>query len=241
MCELQKRPHLLQKYIYAASRAPSTSSPTMKGSVNYTNIGPRLILKSPLTSHVTAAHLLTLPPKTRLKSVYKRLYKLRFLIGESVPQQIDYCNLLRRRFARQDFNLRRNILLGTDDVLSEFEMTQRLANTYAFVFNATCDTKTHAAEINFYEELQQARKPRPEAALIETMLVMEKEMPREIKYDAKYLWVASVRLFYERAETPEILKREVNLLVNLKQTNWIGYLHYERTLAYVNESLQLCL
>ncbi|GEQ67865.1 hypothetical protein JCM33374_g1531 [Metschnikowia sp. JCM 33374] len=169
----------------------------MKAKLNYTSIGPRLAVAKPLTPHVSSEYLMKLPPHQRLTCVYKRLYKLRFLMGDLQSYQNDYCNLLRRRFNHHDFNLRRNMMLGMNEQLSEESFANRLANTYAFVFNATCEPDAPIPKVNFYEDLKEALETRPETNVLQTMIRMERETPSIIKYDRKYSWVDGVIKFYE--------------------------------------------
>lgn len=212
----------------------------MHAKLNYTNIGPRIAVSKPITSHISTENLLSVPPRQRFTSIYKRMYKLRFMAGNSQSQQNDFCNLLRRRFSRHDFNLRRNLFLGVDDQLLEEAFTKRLVNTYAFVFNATCEPEGSIPEVNFYDELKESLKPRVETSVLHTMIMMERETPPIIKYDHKYKWVEDVKKFYGKA-SGEILKKEVNDLIASKSAHHIGFYQYERSLAHLNESLSLCL
>ncbi|QBM90508.1 hypothetical protein METSCH_F00890 [Metschnikowia aff. pulcherrima] len=212
----------------------------MNARLNYTKIGPRLAVAQAITSHVTADYLMTLPLRQRLISVYKRMYKLRFMVGDSQSQQNDFCNLLRRKFSRQDFDTRRNKLLGLSEKLPEDVFTERLANTYAFVFNATCEPDGAIPSIRFYEDLKAAMEVRSETNVLRTILMMEREYPPLIKYDHTYEWVDSVKQFYTLA-MGDILNKEYNKLASTKTAHFIGYYQYEKTLAQLNESLTLCL
>lgn len=205
----------------------------------YSNIGPRLMVSKPLVSHITAGYLMSLPSHLRVACVYKRLYKLRFMAGDDLVQQNQYQNLIKRKFS-QDFNLRRNKVLGSDEHLLEEMMAERLANTYAFIFNATCDTAGPIPEVKFYDDLKVASKPRSETSVLRTMLMMEKEFPPDIKYDPKYTWIESVKSFYSMANQ-KLLNRDYNKLANLERAHYVGFLQYERAMAQLNESLTLCL
>ncbi|OBA19616.1 hypothetical protein METBIDRAFT_13363 [Metschnikowia bicuspidata var. bicuspidata NRRL YB-4993] len=212
----------------------------MQAKLKYTNIGPRLMVTKPVASPVTAEYLMGLSPRQRLTCVYKRMYKLRFMAGDSQSQQEEFKNLLRRKFQKQDFNIRRNKLLGLDEQLLEQSMARRLANTYAFLFNATCEPDRTIPEVNFYHDLEDALKSRHETSVIHTMLRMEYETPSILKYDYAYRWVEGVKDFYKLADQ-ELLSKDYNKLAGSKIAHFIGFLQYERSVAYLNESLTLCL
>lgn len=226
-------------YGFTTLRLGAKTEPMHKFDSAQTATGRRLIVKQAVNQPLLASYLLTLSPRQQLLAAYKRLFRLRHFITDA-RDHASYHNLLRRRFARQNFTRRRDALLGPIEPVSALQWARRLANTCLFVFNATCDLPTLVTEVHFWLDLQQALQQRQERQILQTMLTMERQAPDRIKYDHTYSWVEEVLQFYAEAGT-ELPKKEINRLANLKKAHWVGFLQYERNLMALNESLGLCL
>lgn len=213
----------------------------MQARLTSTNIGAQLLVKNPISSHITSEYLLSLPRDVRWKAVYGRLYKLRHFID--AKGRLSYCQLLRSRTKRGDFELRRKLFLDISSPLSEKELVHRLANTYAFVFNATCNPTDTPPVARFYDEWKQISEPTKETSVLNTILRMHYEMRLNPKLLCDYKWVDDVREFYNQYESLKEQKkaREFSQLHNLKISQFIGFYQYEKTLMSLNESLNLCL
>lgn len=213
----------------------------MKARLTPTNIGTQLLVKTPITSHLTSDYLASLPSDVHWKAIYSRLYKLRHFIDPK--GRLSYCQLIRSRIKRGDFELRRRLFLGISDPLSETQLIHRLVNTYAFIFNATCNPTDTPPVARFYEEWKQVSEPTKEANVLNTILRMHYEMRSTPKLISGYKWVEDVKEFYNKYDSIREQKkgREINQLHNLKVSHYIGFYQYEKTLMSLNESLDLCL
>lgn len=204
-----------------------------------TPVGPRILLAKPLTSHITSLYLSGLPSKVMWRAAYKRLFKLRYLVDSK--QQ--YAVVLRRRFEHGNFNLRREIILPSDseDIapLTQLQAAVRLANTYAFVFNATCNATDEMNEVTDYDLFKEASQQRIETSILNTILRMDKQAPNVVKYDRKYDWVARTRQFYDEFHLRDPKKRISKGDQDLAAL--MGYLQYEHSIMMLNEKLQLML
>lgn len=213
----------------------------MKVSFTSTSIGPLLTVKKPLVSHLTPSYLTSLPPELRWKCLYKRLYKLRFFIEPN--SQVSYCLLLRNRFQHNSFKLRRELFLGSAIPLSDFDWVERMANTYAFVFNATCNRYDNPPPVHFYEEWKQAAEPKMEYSILRTILRMNYEMRKQfLGHD--YQWVPEIQSFFQKFDQlaqKQKLQKEINQMHNQGRSHLLGFFQYEKTLMSLNESLKLCL
>lgn len=213
----------------------------MKVKLASTSIGPQLIVKNPICSHITADYLLLLLPKLRAKAMYKRLYKLRNFMDQRT--RYSYCHLIRSRTEQDAFELRRRLFLNLADPLSESSWTARLANTYAFVFNATCNRTDEPGSVNSYEDWKKASSSTKEMEILQTILRMHYEMRPVPELMNSYKWVEDIKDFYRRYDLigDALQKRQINELHGLKKSHYIGFFHYECTLMSLNENLGLCL
>lgn len=214
----------------------------MKYTFSNTSIGLCITVQKPITSHLTKKHLLSLPRTPRLLAVYKRLYKLRFFVEPKY--QLNYCKLLRRRFERNDYQLRRETFLGISTPIEEDELAHRLANTYAFVFNASCAKRDEIPVVNFYEDWKEAVEPRIETKILRTVLRMyyEARDQQDLQYD--YRWVDYTKKFYQEAEQAYQKKKpqtSVNKLHREKKAHYLGFFMAEKSVMSLNESMGLCL
>lgn len=145
---------------------------------------------------------------------------------------------------RLNFDIRRQIFLNISDPISENSWAQRLANTYAFIFNATCDKKDVPPMVNFNLEWRKESEPRLETSILATMLRMHYEMAAIKKLSgANYLWVEELDAFYETFENilKDKIPRNLAKMEKQKVAFFEGFFQYEKTLMSLNESLQLCL
>ncbi|RKP31941.1 hypothetical protein METBISCDRAFT_26084 [Metschnikowia bicuspidata] len=212
----------------------------MKFSFATTSVGPLLTVQTPLTSHLTPKYLQSLPQSVQWKCLYKRLYKLRHFIPQN--SRLAYCLLLRTRFSHHDVELRRRLFLELETPITSSEWVRRLANTYAFVFNATCNPTDTPPHVNFYEEWRNATKPRIETSILLSVLRMHSEMRNESLH-RDYGWVNETRVFYDSVikAVEEAKQKEINRLHNLKKLHFLVFFQHEKTLASLNESMHLCL
>lgn len=205
-----------------------------------TPVGPLYELSRPLCSHLTAQGLQALPHRLRLLALYKRLYRLRLCFDNQYKQN-DYLNLVRRKFKHGDVELRRRVFLQQQQPMSDTAMAARLANTYAFVFNATCSPRDAVEKVHFYDDLKAAQAPRTERSIVDTMLELERQMPPQLKHDHRYQWVQRTAEFYDAAAQPGLTTKQHNALAKRKEALYVGYLHYETALMAMNETHALCL
>lgn len=204
-----------------------------------TPVGPRIILATPLTGHINSLYLSSLSSKAMWRAAYKRLFKLRYLVDSK--QQ--YAVALRRRFEHGNFNLRREIILLNDsgDIfpLTKEHTAIRLANTYAFVFNATCNATDEIKEVTDYDLLKKASEQRIETSILNTILRMDKQAPNLVKYDRNYDWVRRTRQFSDEFHLRDPKKRLSKGDQDLAAL--IGYLQYEHNIMMLNEKHHLML
>lgn len=196
-------------------------------------LGPTLELARPVCSHLTADLLRPLSRRGQLTALYKRLFALRHCID----RQEDYVRWLRRLFSR-DLDLRRRVFLGIDTPLSAAEYTRRLANTYAFVFNATCSAPA-PAKVHFYHELRDVQ-PRMESRILDTLIATEAQKPDAIKFDRSYLWVDALTAFYAQVR-PNLSRKDISTLAGKKIAHNIGFYQHEIAVMAMNEAHSLCL
>lgn len=213
----------------------------MKARLTSTNIGVQLLVKKPITSHITSEYLSSLPSHLHWRAMYSRLYKLRHFVDPK--GRLSYCRLLRSRTKRGDFELRRQLFLGISTPLTKKELVHRLANTYAFLFNATCNPLDEPPMARFYEEWKINSEPTKETNVLNTILRMHYEMQPTPRLLSDYKWVDDIKEFYTKYESIRELKksRELSQLYNSKISHHIGFYQYEKTLMSLNESLDLCL
>lgn len=216
--------------------------PTMnKLVVRNTSIGPLLTLKKPKSSLPNPKYLQSLPSRAMYLAAYRRMFRLRHLVGSTDRDLHTFENLLRRRFTRIDFDIRRSQVLGLDQRLTKDEMALRLANSIAFIFNSTCNRSDTIPPVDFYEDVQAATVPRIETSVISTILLMDHQAPPGIKYDFAYKWVDETKAFYHDLQAESIGKKEINRLYNTGVAGHMGFLQYEESVMALNESYSLCL
>lgn len=180
--------------------------------------------------------------KRKLLCIYKEFYKLRNVIDNKKYYQNTYKTLLRRNFTNASFINRRDVVMPDLPPLSEDELIIRLVNTLAFVFNSTVKSSKEAKPILFFQDIKENNTDTLEKAVVFTMLQMDSQKPKEIKYDFKYNWIKQLE--------EDILKYD-NLVAKgstksskIKHTiplDYIGFKQYEENIMRLNETLGLCL
>lgn len=201
-----------------------------------TSTGPLLTLLKPVAR---VPESVSLPRRALLLSFYKKFFKLRYLIGEEEYSRWNYETLIRRRFRHMDFGVRRKAVLGLG-TLSEEELASRLTNSYAFVFNSTCNVSDNPAPVYFYDELV-AATPRMETQIVSTILTMDRQIPDHIKYDHSYKWVSEAREFHEKLDPAQLTKRSYNSHLSTGKATDLGFLEYEETVMALNETYGMVL
>ncbi|KAG7194497.1 uncharacterized protein KQ657_004712 [Scheffersomyces spartinae] len=185
----------------------------------------------------TQASLSALPTTTsRYKAFYKRFYRLRNHLPSDITSW--YKCYLRRRFVQNDYEARRQRLLGLNDSLSESDLLDRCRNTLAFVFNATVATQLAATAGRpiFYDDLKTLYKDRPELQVIRTIVEVEARKPAVVLADTEWAWVTEIQHQLAQNDT----KWTKNKRKTIKAIN-IGLLNHDRNIMRLNETLQLCL
>lgn len=173
-------------------------------------------------------------------AAYRRLYRLRHLFSRGRGHRDTYCALLRRKFTFIDFNVRRDKVLGLGPI-EQPEMAVRLANTVAFVFNSTCHAADTRGPVDFYEDFVRESQARLELQVISTILTMDQQAPNNVKYDFNYRWIDDTAAFYSEAKQPDLSRKDANRLHNTGRSSLLGFLHYEKCVMGLNESMGLCL
>lgn len=206
-----------------------------------TSIGPLLTLHNAATSIPSVQYLKSLPGPSMYLAAYRRMFRLRRLVGRTETAVSNYQNVLRRRFTKIDFNVRRSKVLGIDLPLSQDEMAQRLANTIAFIFNSTCNISDTIPEVHFFQDLKKASETNMETSVVATILLMEHQKPPAVKYDFSYKWVDDTRQFYQLLEKNKGSKKEINRLYNTGKASYMGFLQYEMSVMGLNQTHNLLL
>lgn len=206
-----------------------------------TSIGPLLTLRNAATSIPSAQYLRSLPGPSMYLAAYRRMFRLRRLVGRSDATVSNYQNVLRRRITKIDFNVRRSKVLGIDLPISQDEMAHRLANTIAFIFNSTCNKADTIPEVQFFQDLKRASETNMETSVVATILQTEHQKPHAIKYDFSYKWVDETRQFYQQLEQNNGSKKEINRLYNTGKASYMGFLQYEMSVMGLNQTHNLLL
>lgn len=213
----------------------------MRTSFHIASTGPLLTVKQRI-SHLSPVHgLLKLPRRTALLATYKHFFRLRHLVLDKPYQEQQYVQLLRRRFSRGDFNLRRNKVLGVSEFLSHEDLIRRIAATYTFVFNATCNVTDKPPPVKTYDDLKVANKPRLETSVLQTILKMEEGASPKLLHDFEYTWYDKACEREKELCLGTIDASRAKELNRTREVVDIGYADYERTVMALNESLGLCL
>lgn len=199
---------------------------SMRGALVKTSVGPLLRISKSVISPVTEGTY-----EETARRYYKRFFRLRFFFGA------DYEDLLRWRF-RGDFNCRRRAVLRVEDDLSEAEMMTRLRMTLWLVFNATVEKP--AGEVKFWDDVRAATEPRPEAALVRTVLEMHRQSPASVRYDRRYLWIDDSDTFYEKMDLAPT-KKAFSKMKSSDGLAQMGYADYEFLAMAANEQFGLLL
>lgn len=213
----------------------------MKTSFQIASTGPLLTLKHRISSLPPVDELLKLPKRTALLATYKYFFRLRNLVVDKPYHEQQYVLLLRRRYLRGDFNLRRAVVLGIHEPLRNDELIRRIANTHTFVFNATCNVTDEPPAVQTYEDVKAANKPRLETSILETILKVEEGMPPEILHDMDYTWFGEACEREQELCLGTIDTARAKELNRTREVVNIGYADYERTVMALNESLELCI
>lgn len=213
----------------------------MKTSFQIGSVGPLLTVKHRISHVPPLEHLAKLCQRSLLLTTYKHFFRLRHLVLDEHYQQEEYLRLLRRRYVRGDFNLRRKKVLGIEKALSNAELARRLSHTYTFVFNATCNVKDEPLPVQTYEDAKKANEPLLETQILSTIVKMELQTPNHIKFDLEYRWLDRARERETELALGNIDKKRAKDLNRSREVVDIGFADYERAVMALNESLDLCL
>lgn len=213
----------------------------MKTSFQVSPTGPVLTVLQRISNFPSTEHLLLLSQRSAFLSTYKHFYRLRHLVSLKPYNPEHYCRLLRRRYLRSDFNLRRKKVLGISEDLSHEELIKRLHNTYVFVFNSTCHAIDEPDPVRTYEDYKSAMEPRFESKILDTILKLDELAPSQIKFDLDYNWFDKAREVEEELSLGTLTKQRARELNRSREVVGIGYADYERSIMALNESLDLCL
>lgn len=194
-----------------------------------------IVLKRLISSPVDITYLNLLPTdSSRLKCMYKKFYRLRYMIDNDKHNINRYQEIIRWRFQMEDFNLKRKVILEKQDVLDQQQMFKRILNTLAFVHNSTVALNENPPPLQHYHELK-ANRPIEKQILL-TILKMHYKLPPDIKYDRKFQW-------FEQYKTQLQLIPAIPTKKLLQKANpyIVGYIDYMMSIMAVNEQLNLCL
>ncbi|EGV64504.1 hypothetical protein PSN45_004816 [Yamadazyma tenuis] len=197
-----------------------------------------LILKSPINSPVSMAYLWSLSDdKKRLACLYKRFYRLRNLIDHDRRNVSRYKELIRWKFAKENYNTRRSVILGKpEEPISE--IFTRIFNTLTFVHNSTVILPENMIDKKAYFYKDTRQNHRIEKQIILTICRMQYVTPNELKYRSDFSWFPEVRKeiedFPENATKRQMAKSTSN-------PSYIGFADYQKNLMLLNEMYKLCL
>lgn len=214
-------------------------STSMKTNFLILPIGPLLSLLKPISSNIGASY-----PKASKQQIlrysYKRFFRLRHLVLDAPYQQELYSSLLKRRFKFVDFDKRRKSVLDSDCHLTDEDIFERLKNTYAFLFNATCNVSDRPSEVMKYEDLKEAQTARVETRILSTIIEMEQQYTQELKYDFNYKWMENAKKIEATISKTKIEPKKAKKIPT-QDLLLIGFADYERSIMSLNESFNLCL
>lgn len=202
--------------------------------------GRGLLLGVPVSAFPSLSRLDALPSfQSKLRSLYKSLYRIRRLVDDKPHSQQNYTNMLRRRFVFENHNLRRERFLQEAAPLSQQQLLERLVNTYLFIHNSTCKVVDSPPSSLHWEELPKNDPVRIEKSILRTILQMEYQLPKAVKYDFSYKWLDAVEEIVQNTTSPA--KKDFSRDPQAPNILWIGYRDYHITLVHLNESYGLCL
>lgn len=201
-----------------------------------------LVMKVPISTFPTVSGLSELSYRSQLLCLYKKFFRLRNMIDADTDNRQAYCDTLKRRFSFDNFNRRRNLLLGIDQPIEKEALIQRIVNTYAFLFNSTVEHEDVQAKqaVVHQLDLPKVYEKRIEKSIVLTMLKMARQMPNEIKLDFNYSWLANVDFLLKNINFDANKKQQRKLIDKCDPSN-IGYRDYETSIMRLNESCNLCL
>ncbi|KAK8441794.1 hypothetical protein ACI3LY_001560 [Candidozyma auris] len=203
--------------------------------------GPLLTVKHQISNIPSLEYLQSLSPRSFFTLTYKHFFRLRHLISDRDYHQDQYLRLLKRRFLRGDFNLRRQKVLGIHDDLAHGALVKRIYNTYIFVFNATCNMKDEPETVKTYDDVKRVNRPRLETQILQTILKLEEQAPIHVRLDTEYRWLDEASKREQELVSGMIDKKRAKELNKSREVVDIGYADYERMTMALNESLDLCL
>lgn len=209
-------------------------------STSHIYTGTKLLLTKTVNSSIDLQYLKTLKTdRTRLLALYKRFYRLRHIIDNNFQHTLRYQELIKWRFSREDFGLRREkVLEKSEDELGSDGIWIRLLNTLDFAHNSTVILPENISEkpVHFYQDLKTPE--RMERQMVRTILEMHHQKPNDIKYDYKYNWYVEIKRQYDQLPASPT-KKELNRI--LPNPSYIGFRDYELNLMILNEMYNLCL
>lgn len=181
--------------------------------------------------------------RSQVMSLYKRFFRLRNMVSSKIYHRDTYQRILRRRFTRDDFQVRRKVVLGVEQPLTSTEYGHRILNTLAFVFNSTVEPggETSNTPCNpplYFKDLK--RPQRLEKSIFQTIIRMDQQKPDSLKYDRHYDWFREVEEAYRNIPAQACTKVYRSHFSNIDPCH-IGFRDYELTVMLLNEQLGLCL
>lgn len=173
---------------------------------------------------------------SRLKCLYKKFFRLRNMVDSKEYNISRFQELLRRRFSTEDFNSRRQIVLGKPNLTNE-QLLQRMLNTLVFLHNSTVILPENEVPklVNFYTDSKTPQ--RIEKLVILTLLQMEYQKPPDIKY-SNYTWYSNINHQYQTL--PDVTSKKV-YRTHLPNPSYIAFRDFELDLMILNETYDLCL
>lgn len=185
--------------------------------------------------------------RIRMLALYKRFYRLRNFMGDKEWKTDHYCQILRRRFSREDFNTRRaKVLLSAGDTeevepLTVEQITDRIINTLAFVHNSTVHLPTELdhQKPTYFEDLKQPQ--RIETQVVATIIELDQHLPNRLKNDLTYQWITHTTAYLNGLCVESTLPQKVRDTSHGMPGTNIGYRANEIVVMGLNETMQLCL
>lgn len=191
-----------------------------------------LFLLKPVNTALDLEYLHTLPAQKQYLKIYKKFYRLRNLVGHNRHHRNRYLELIRWRFTRDNFNVKRSILIGLP-TLSAADILDRVLNTLAFVNNSTVALPENLQESSTVY-IQGIGKPqRIETDIVTTILTMQYQKPNSIKYDIHYQWIKNLK--HNNDNVNDKTPREKSSF------DLQGFYNYEMNLMILNETYHMCL
>lgn len=204
----------------------------------------RLVLNNPVTLLIDPGSLKDFTgSRSQVMNLYKRFFRLRNMVDSKIYHRDTYQRIIRRRFTRDDFQVRRKVVLGAEQPLTSTEYGNRILNTLAFVFNSTVEPDDETSSTSkkpalYFKDLE--RPQRFEKRIFQTIMRMDQQKPDSLKYDRHYSWFREVEEAYKNIPDQPSTKAYRSYFLNF-DPSLIGFRDYELTVMLLNEQLGLCL